>query len=211
METRQLGRSGLSVSALGLGCMGMSEFYGVRDEAESIATIHRALELGVTLVDTADIYGPYTNEQLVGRAIADRRDQVVLATKFGIVRDPDDPVVARGQRPPRVRARLRGGVAATPGRRPRRPLLPAPRRPRRADRGDRRGDGGACRRRHGALPRPVGGGPRDDPPRPRGASDRRAAERVLAVVARPGGRDPAHRAASWASASSPTPRWAAAS
>src|SRR5690349_612127 len=90
MDTRMLGPD-LTVSALGLGCMGMSEFYGAGDDAESIATIHRALELGVTLLDTADMYGPFTNEQLVGRAIADRRDQVVLATKFGLVRDPADP------------------------------------------------------------------------------------------------------------------------
>ncbi|GAA2354666.1 aldo/keto reductase [Dactylosporangium salmoneum] len=85
MRTRNLGA--LSTSALGLGCMGMSEFYGAGDDAESIATIHRALDLGVTLLDTADMYGPFTNEQLVGRAIAGRRDQVVLATKFGIQRD----------------------------------------------------------------------------------------------------------------------------
>ncbi len=91
MKARTLGRSGLSVSALGLGCMGMSEFYGAADEAEAIATIHRALELGVTFLDTADVYGPHTNEQLVGRAIAGRRDDLVLATKFGLVRDPDDP------------------------------------------------------------------------------------------------------------------------
>jgi aryl-alcohol dehydrogenase-like predicted oxidoreductase len=91
METRTLGMQGLEVSALGLGCMGMSEFYGAADEAESVATIHRALDLGVTLLDTADIYGPFTNEVLVGQAIADRRDQVVLATKFGIVRDPNNP------------------------------------------------------------------------------------------------------------------------
>jgi len=95
MKTRTLGADGPTVSALGLGCMGMSDFYGGRDARESVRTIHRALELGVTLLDTADMYGPHTNERLVGAAIADRRDQVVLATKFGIVRDPDNPT-ARG-------------------------------------------------------------------------------------------------------------------
>jgi len=89
MQTRRLGRQGLVVSAQGLGCMGMSEFYGPADDAESIATIHRAIELGVTFIDTADMYGPYTNEELVGRAIAGRRHEVVLATKFGIVRTAD--------------------------------------------------------------------------------------------------------------------------
>lgn len=91
MQSRPLGRSGLSVSAIGLGCMGMSEFYGTRDDDESIATIHAALAAGITLLDTADIYGPHTNEELVGRALAGRRDQVVLATKFGFQRDADDP------------------------------------------------------------------------------------------------------------------------
>jgi aryl-alcohol dehydrogenase-like predicted oxidoreductase len=89
MQQRRLGSQGLVVSAMGLGCMGMSEFYGPRDDAESIATIHRALDLGASFLDTADMYGPFTNEVLVGRAIADRRDRVVLATKFGNQRNPD--------------------------------------------------------------------------------------------------------------------------
>jgi len=89
MKTKKLGSQGLVVSELGLGCMGMSEFYSGRDEQESIATLHRALELGVTFLDTADMYGPFTNEKLVGRAIHDQRDQVILATKFGNVRSED--------------------------------------------------------------------------------------------------------------------------
>lgn len=95
MQTRRLGKGGPMVSALGLGCMGMSDFYGPRDDAESVRVIHRAIDLGVTFLDTADMYGPHTNEQLVGRAIADRRNRVFLATKFGIVRDPRNPA-ARG-------------------------------------------------------------------------------------------------------------------
>lgn len=91
MQTRRLGRNGPQVSALGLGCMGMSEFYGPGDEAESIATIQRAIDLGVTFFDTADIYGPFKNEELVGRAIRGRREGLIIATKFGIVRDPSSP------------------------------------------------------------------------------------------------------------------------
>ena len=93
MEKRKLGRQGLAVSAEGLGCMGMSEFYGPGDEDESIATIHRALDLGVNFLDTADMYGPFKNEELVGRAIRGRRGEVVLATKFGIVRDASNPTI----------------------------------------------------------------------------------------------------------------------
>src|SRR3989442_6667699 len=103
MQQRKLGTEGLVVSALGLGCMGMSEFYGSRDDAESIATIHGAFELGITLLDTADVYGPFTNEQLVGRAIRGRREQLVLATKFGNVRGPDGGWLGINGRPEYVR------------------------------------------------------------------------------------------------------------
>ena len=103
METRKLGSQGLEVSELGLGCMGMSEFYGTPDEDESIATIHRAIEIGVTFLDTADMYGPFTNEKLVGKAISDRRDEVTLATKFGNERKEDGTRVGVNGKPDYVR------------------------------------------------------------------------------------------------------------
>src|ERR687893_2467188 len=103
MDTRTFGAQGLEVSELGLGCMGMSEFYGTADEEESIATIHRALELGINFLDTADMYGPFTNEKLLGKAIQGRRDQVVLATKFGNERREDGSWVGVNGKPEYVR------------------------------------------------------------------------------------------------------------
>src|SRR4051812_46106853 len=111
IPNRALGTQGLTVSAQGLGCMGMSEFYGAGNRDESMATIHRAIELGVDFLDTADVYGPHTNDELVGAAIKGKRDEDVLATKFGIVRDPDDPR-RRGinGRPEYVRASIDGSL-----------------------------------------------------------------------------------------------------
>ncbi len=103
MDQRNLGNAGLTVSELGLGCMGMSEFYGTTDEDESIATIHRAIKLGITFIDTADMYGPFTNEKLVGKAIVGQREQVVLATKFGNVRSEDGSFLGVSGKPDYVR------------------------------------------------------------------------------------------------------------
>jgi aryl-alcohol dehydrogenase-like predicted oxidoreductase len=112
MEMIELGSQGLAVSRQGLGCMGMSDFYGPGDDAESIATIHRALDLGVTFFDTSDMYGPHTNEVLVGQALAGRRDEAVIATKFGIVRDPADPTNrAVNGRPEYVRQACDGSLS----------------------------------------------------------------------------------------------------
>src|SRR6266478_5743756 len=110
MTKRKLGRQGLGVSAIGLGCMGMSEFYGPTDEAESIATIQRAIDLGVTLFDTADMYGPFKNEILLGRAIRGRRDRIVLATKFGNMRGADGSFQGVNGRPEYVRSACEGSL-----------------------------------------------------------------------------------------------------
>src|SRR5579862_6828939 len=111
MEPRSLGNQGLVVSALGLGCMGMSWGYGQRDEAESVATIHEAIDLGITIFDTAEVYGPYENEKLVGKALAGRRDRVVIATKFGFKIGEDRKTAGTDSRPEHVKEVIDASLA----------------------------------------------------------------------------------------------------
>ncbi len=146
--------------------MGMSEFYGTPDESEAVRTIHRALELGVTLLDTADMYGPFTNEKLVGRAVREwGGERPLIATKFGNVRGENGEFLGIRGDAEYVRNACEASLQRL-GARPHRPLLPAPRRPRDADRGDRRRDGRARAGGQGPPPRALRGGRRDDPPAP---------------------------------------------
>ena len=211
MKRRTLGPGGPEVSEIGLGCMGMSAFYGEADEGEARATIARALELGCNFLDSSDMYGPHTNERLVGSAIADCRDEVFLATKFGIKLrrrgQPDRPCV---DGTPGIRARGLRRVAAASGHRPHRSLLPAPRRPQHADRGDRRRDGRArarpARFATSACRRPA---PRRSAARTRCTRSPpcRRSTRCGRATSRPRS---CRRCSSSASRWSPTRRWAAA-
>ena len=180
MQTRELGKSGLTVSAIGLGCMGMSEFYGPSDEAQSLATLHRAIEIGVTFWDTSDMYGTGHNERLRGpRAPGAARPG---RPRHQVRHHPRRRrLLHRRRRPPRVcPAGLRGEPAAARGR-SHRSLLPAPGRSEGADRGDGRRHGGAGARGQGAPSRPLRGGGGHAAPRGGGASHYRAPVRILPV------------------------------
>ena len=193
MQKRQLGKSGLEVSAMGFGCMGLSHGYGPPvDNRAGIALIRTAVERGVTFFDTAEVYGPFTNEDLVGEALAPVRDAVVIATKFGFDVDPATAERRSGlEQPSGAHQGGRGSLAQTPQDRSHRSLLSAPRRPGRADRGCGRRSEGPHSGRQGQTLRAFGGRGRNDPPGARRAARRRAAKRVLPAMARARGRDPA--------------------
>ena len=187
MKTATLGD--LTVSRIGLGAMGMSFAYtgAGTDDAESIRTIHRALDLGVNFIDTAEVYGPYVNEELVGKAIKGRRDEVVLATKFGMISHTGREQGQLDSSPASIRTAVEGSLRRL-GHRPHRSLLPAPRRPQDPDRGNHRHGRRTDRRGQGPPHRPVGGMGRHDPPRACRPPDHRPAVGVLAVDPRPGAR-----------------------
>ena len=189
MQKRKLGNSNLEVSAIGLGCMGMSFGYGPpMDKQEAISLIRTAVERGVTFFDTAEVYGPFTNEELVGEALAPFRGQVVIATKFGFDLEPDGVAGLAGPEQPAGahQGGRRGLAQAAQGRR-HRPVLSAPRRPGRAHRGRGGGGEGADPGGQGQALRPLRGGGADDPSGPRRPAGRRAPERILAVVETPRG------------------------
>ena len=168
MQKRKLGKSGLEVSALGLGCMGMSFGYGPpKDKQEMISLIRAAVERGVTFFDTAEVYGPFTNEELVGEALAPVREQVVIATKFGFKLDPTSGQAGRSGKPAGAHQGGRGGVAQATQDRRHRPVLPAPRRPERADRRRGRRGEGFDPAGQGQVLRPLRSRRADDPPRAR--------------------------------------------
>ncbi len=187
MKNAKLGE--LTVARIGLGAMGMSFGYtgAGSDDAESIRTIHRALDLGVNFIDTAEVYGPYTNEELVGRALKGQRDKVVLATKFGMISHTGRGSGVVDSSPASIHTAVEGSL--TPARhRLDRPVLPAPRRPQYPDRGHHRRRRRTDRRRQGPAHRAVGGVGLHHPPRARRTPDRRAAVGILAVDPRPGAR-----------------------
>ena len=204
IPTRTLGTSGPTVSAIGLGAMGMSHMYGASDRSESIATVHAALDAGINLIDTGDFYGSGHNELLIHEALAGRnRDDVLISVKFGALARPGGRV-GRVRRPSGRREELAGADARAARHGSRRHLPSGTARSERSDRGDGRRDrrDGAGRLR--ALHRALGSVGRDDSPRAGRAPDLRSADRVLADLARDRGRRSFRRAASWASASPPT-------
>jgi aryl-alcohol dehydrogenase-like predicted oxidoreductase len=184
MKMRKLGPNGPEVSAIGLGCMGMSAFYGGANEAQSISVIHRALDLGDHPVRHGRDVRPHTNEVLVGKALKDRRDQAFIATKFGINYNADRSKLLTDGSPANVRSAIEGSLAAS-RRRSRRSLLSAPGRSRHADRGDGRGDGGPGQGGQGPLPGPVRGRAGHPAQGPCDPSDHRAADRIFAVEREP--------------------------